>query len=179
MTTLHAELLPDGTCVLRDGDVERWRTSLSFGDAIEWNPFREVILWPHAHRVVAGAGDRIHLLDLDTGTLRTTLDLAPDCFGHLALVDHPDLLLVLGWTDVRAYAAPDATLLWHTRHVAVDGITFDALDGTTLRLHAEMDPPGGWFAVSLDVTTGRELERHPDFLPGYVGLYGQGPDEPR
>lgn len=184
MTTLHAELLPDGTCVLRDGDVERWRTSLSLREAAAWNPFREAILWPRAHCVVAGAGDRVHILDLDTGTLCTTLDLAPDCFGHLVLVELPesgsstDILLVLGWTDVRAYAPPDATLRWHARHVAVDGITFDALDGTTLRLHAEMDPPGGWFAVSLDVATGHELERHADFLPGYVGLHGQGPDAP-
>lgn len=180
MTTLHAELLPDGTCVLRDRDGERWRTSLSLREAAAWNPFREAILWPSTHRVVAGAGDRIHLLDLETGTLCTTLDLAPDHFGHLALVELPatDLLLVLGWTDVRTYAPPDATLRWHAHHVAVDGITFDALDGTTLRLHAEMDPPGGWFAVSLDITTGRELERHPDLLPGYVGLYGTGPEEP-
>ena len=186
MTTLHAELLPDGTCVLRDGDVEHWRVSLPFGEAIAWNPFRAALPWLRAHRVVAAAGDRIHLLDLDTGTLCTTLDLAPDCFGHLALVELPDaaastldLLLVLGWTDVRAYAPPDAILRWHARHVAVDGLTFDALDGTTLRLHAEMDPPGGWFAVSLDITSGRELERHPDLLPGYVGCYGQGPDDPR
>ena len=94
MTTLHAELLPDGTCVLRDRDVERWRTALSLRDAAAWNPFREAILWPRAHRVVAGAGDRIHLLDLDTGALCTTFDLAPDCFGHLALVELLDTCLL-------------------------------------------------------------------------------------
>lgn len=170
--------------MLWQGDVERWRTSLGLGEAAAWSPFSEAIIWPRARRVVAGAGDRVHLLDLDTGTLCGTLDLSPDLFGYVELVDvadgdsTTDLLLVLGWTDVRAYTA-DASLLWHARHVAVDGITFDALHGSILRLRAEMDPPGGWFAVSLDAATGRELDRHPAFLPGYHGLYGESPDEPR
>lgn len=182
MPSLHAELSPDGACTLRAGDVERWRVSLVLGDAAAWNPFREAIVWPRAHCVVAGAGERVHWIDLDTGMPRSTLDLTPDQFGHLALAALPpaatptELLLVLGWTDVRAYTA-EGTLRWHTRHVAVDGITFDRAEGSILRLHAEMDPPGGWFAVSLDATTGRELARHPDLLPGYVGLYGRGPDE--
>jgi hypothetical protein len=182
--TLIAEVLPDGTCVLRLDDAERWRSSLDFGDAIAWNPFREALVWPAARRVVAAAGDRVHLLNLDTGHLRTTLILSPDHFGHLALVElaegeaTTELLLVLGWTDVRAYDA-SASLRWHARDVAVDGITFDHLDGSVLRVHAEMDPPGGWFSVSLDATTGRELAREPAFSPGYCGLYGQGPLEER
>lgn len=182
MASLHAELLPDGACTLRADDIERWRVSLRLRDAAAWNPFREALVWPRAHCVVAGAGDRVHWLHLDTGEPRATIDLHPDHFGHLALAEltsagsTTELLFVLGWTDVRAYAV-DGTLRWHARHVAIDGITFDALDGTTLRLHAEMDPPGGWFSVALDVSTGRELARHPDLLPGYVGRYGHGPDE--
>jgi hypothetical protein len=182
MPPLHVELLPDGTCVLRDGDVERWRVSPAFGDATAWNPFREALVWSGARLVVAAAGDHVHLLDLDTGNPRATLDLSPDHFGHLALIEliavtpTTDLLLVLGWTDIRAYDST-ASLRWHARNVAVDGITFDCLQASVLRVHAEMDPPGGWFAVSLDPATGRELDRQPAFLPGYVGLYGQGPDE--
>lgn len=170
--------------MLWDGDVERWRASLDLGEAAGWNPFRAAMIWACARRVVAGAGDRIELLDLDTGILCATLELSPDQFGYLALVEVADkdstteLLLVLGWTDVRAYTA-DASLLWHARGVAVDGITFDALDGSVLRLRAEMDPPGGWFAVSLDVASGEELDRQPALLSGYRGLYGDGPEEPR
>lgn len=182
MSALHVELLPDGTCVLQDGEVERWRVSPGFGDDASWNPFREAIIWSNARRVVAGAGDRVHLLDLDTGEPRGTLHLPPDRFGHLAIVEvatrssTTELLLVLGWIDVRAYDA-GASLRWHAHDVAVDGITFDKVQGSVLRVHAEMDPPGGWFAVSLDAATGRELDRQPAFLPGYCGLYGQGPDE--
>lgn len=183
MTAPEVELLPDGACVLRHGDVERWRALLPLGDAAAWNPFREAIVWPRAQRVVVAAGDRVHVLHLETGHSCATLDLTPDRFGHLAIVEltegtsTTELLLVLGWTGARAYTA-DASLLWHARNVAVDGITFDEIHGSVLRLHAEMDPPGGWFCVSLDAATGRELERQPAFLPGYVGLYGQGPDEP-
>lgn len=186
MTSLDVELLSDGDCVLWRDSIERWRASLDFGDAAAWNPFREALVWPAAGRVVAAAGDYVHLLDLDTGALRATLILSLDHFGHLALVDLPnlpnlpdsstELLLVLGWTDVRAYD-PAGILRWHARNVAIDGITFDQVDGSILRLHAEMDPPGGWFAVSLDAATGRELAREPAFTPGYRGLYGQGPDE--
>lgn len=181
MTGPEVELSSDGTCVLRDGDVERWRVSPDLGHAATWNPFREAILWLTANLVVAAAGDRVHFLDLDTGKRRTTHDLTPDCFGYLALVELTDedpvrdLLLVLGWTDARAYHA-DGTLRWHVRNLAVDGLVFVEHRGSILELHAEMDPPGGWFAVSLDLSTGRELDRQPAFLPGYVGLYGQGPD---
>lgn len=156
--------------MLWDGDVERWRASVGLGEAAGWNPFRAALIWPRVCRVVVGAGDRVHLLDLDTGALCVTLDLSPDHFGYLVLVEVVDkdsmteLLLVLGWTDVRAYTA-DISLLWHAREVAVDGIAFDALDGSILRLRAEMDPPGGWFAVALDVASGRELDRQPTFHP--------------
>lgn len=73
MPALQAELSDDGTCVLRDGDAERWRVSLSVRDDASWNPFREAIVWSRAHRVVVGSGDRVHLLDLDTGTRRAPL----------------------------------------------------------------------------------------------------------
>jgi hypothetical protein len=182
MPPLYAELSSDGTCMLRAGDVERWRVTLDFGEAAAWNPFRDAIVWPRAERIVAGAGDRVHWLHLETGKPCATLDLSPDHFGHLALIEitegssTTELLLVLGWTDVRAYDA-NAVLRWHARDVAVDGITFDEVRGSILRLHAEMDPPGGWFAVSLDPATGQEIDRQPDFLPGYLGLYGEGPNE--
>lgn len=181
MEDREVELTRDGACALRAGGVERWRVALDLGEAAWWNPFRAAITWSGAQRVIAAARDRVHVLHATTGALDRTFELAPDCFGHLAVVAVPqgqatvELLLVLGWTDIWAHDA-DLSLRWHARHVAVDGITFDRVDGSVLRVHAEMDPPGGWFAVSLDVATGREHARHPSFLPGYVGIYGEGPD---
>ena len=61
---------------------------------------------------------------------------------------------------------------WIARDVAVDGIVFGEVEGPLLTVHAEMDPPGGWFAVTLDARDGRELDRQPALTPGYVGLYG-------
>ena len=179
---LEVELTNDGRCVLRAGGVERWRVSLDCGDAAEWGPFREAIVWGGAKKVIAAAGHRLHVLDLSTGACVTSLELATDLIGHLAVAavtragSTVELLFVLGWTDIRCYGA-DLSLHWHAQHVAVDGITFDAVEGSVVRVHAEMDPPGGWFAVSLDVTTGQELERRPDPLPGYVGMYEHGPPE--
>lgn len=101
-------------------------------------------------------------------------------FGHLALAvvpalaagaDEGELLLILGWNDVHAIAR-DLSTRWIARDVAVDGLVFGAVDGSLLAVHAEMDPPGGWFAVTLDARDGRELGRQPAFTPGYVGLYG-------
>jgi hypothetical protein len=177
MSTHAAELLADGTCVLRDGDVERWRTTLDFAAARSGNPFAEALIWERADRVVAAAGDRVYLLELETGSVCATLELGADRFGYLVLVSADELLLVLGWTDVRLYDRT-AALRWHARDVAIDGITFAELEAEQLRLHAEMDPPGGWFAVTLDLGTGRELERRPALLPGYVGIYGQGSEPP-
>ena len=179
---LEVELTEDGSCALRAGDVEHWRVPLNRGDAAGWNPFSEAIVWRSADKVIAAAGDRVHVLELSTGECVTTLDLVSDLFGHLAVAAvtqagrTTELLFVLGWTGIRCYDV-EFSLRWHAQNVAVDGITFDEVEGSVVRVQAEMDPPGGWFAVSLDATTGQEIERRPDLLPGYVGPYGQGSDE--
>ena len=182
-TTLDLELSDDGTCILREGATERWRVRLEFGEHARWSSFREALIWPRQARVIAGAGARVHVLDLASGAPVVTIDLAPDLFGDLRLAELPDdrgtpreALMILGWTDVWIYDA-ELTLRWRARDVAVDGVTFDEVVGSVVRLHAEMDPPGGWFAVSLNAANGRELGRRPALLPGYVGLYGAGPEE--
>lgn len=177
--TSHSVVLTETACSLHTGEIERWQVAVDRDDAASWNPFREALAWPLADRVIVGAGQHIHVLHLPNGELDTTWPLAPDLFGHLALAEvtpgttSTELLLVLGWTGVRAYG-PELRLRWHTRDLAVDGITFDHAHGSRIHLHAEMDPPGGWFAVTLDATTGEELVRTPDFSEDYVGLYGRG-----
>ena len=98
----------------------------------------------------------------------------PSFFGELSLqrVEGTEWLFVLGWRDVHAFT-PDLEEQWVSRDVAVDGITDGTVEGSVLHVHAEMDPPGGWFSVQLDVRTGRELAR-PAFTEEYVGLYGAG-----
>ena len=47
-----------------------------------------------------------------------------------------------------------------------------AAEGAVAHLFAEMDPPGGWFAVEMDLLTGAELARRPAFSPCYAGYSG-------
>lgn len=179
MTTITTEaILDEDVCELRSNDAQIWRRRLELDDTARSNPFREALVWPATKRVVVGAGQQSLVLHLDSGELDQCWDLGSDDFGHLALTEvtlqesPTELLLVLGWTSVRAYGT-DLHLRWCTSDVAVDGITFDRADGPRIHLHAEMDPPGGWFAVTLDAETGKELARRPDFAEDYAGIYAR------
>jgi len=65
---------------------------------------------------------------------------------------------LLGWRAVHA-PARELSVRWVARDVAVDGLVFGDLTAGGVRLSAEMDPPGGWVDVGLDLRTGRELWR--------------------
>lgn len=168
---LDGEGRADEYCVLLVDEAPRWQV------AIKWRcpslPFQEALVWHEAGIAVIGGSDEVRGVDLATGAPRLAVDVA-GYFGHLALGS--DTLYILGCNDVQCL---DATLRlrWRSKQVAVDGVVFVREDEATVVVHAEMDPPGGWFAVTLDRATGRELSRIPAFTPGYVGLYGSAPDE--
>jgi hypothetical protein len=128
--------------------------------------FHEELVW--AEQRVIGDEDSVCFLSLTDGTLLETIELQ-GYFGYLRT--HEDKLFVLGCSEILCFAPP-RTLLWHARELAVDGVTFHGVEGSILRVGCEMDPPGGWFAVELDLETGRELGRKPDFGEGYHGFYG-------
>ena len=98
-------------------------------------------------------------------------------FG-IATLGETSLLVLLTYTDVIAIDT-ELAIRWIARDTAIDGLLFCGADGDKITLRAEMDPPGGWFDVVLDAATGHEISRVPNFLPGYVGLHGQGPPESR
>lgn len=165
----HQSGTSDGEYRLLQDGVVRWTVRIDFGDAGHV-PFREEVVWESAGVAAIGGGDRVHLLDLETGAPLREVEV-PSFFGHLALAtpsacDRDELLLVLGWADVHAIGR-DLSIRWIARGVAVDGITFDQANQGTLVVSAEMDPPGGWFTVTLDARDGRELERHPAFTSGH------------
>jgi hypothetical protein len=136
------------------------------------SPFREEAIWADARLAVIGGGECVVLLDLESGTERARIDV-PSHFGQLSIqrVDGVEWLFILGWRDVHAFT-PDLREQWVMRDVAVDGITGGNAQGPVLHVNAEMDPPGGWFAVQLDLHTGQEIARSPAFTEGYVGIYG-------
>lgn len=163
----------DAYVLLRDG-TPIWQVVTSWS---EHNPFREELIWESRGLAVIGGGAAVHFLDLETGAPRFRLEI-PCLFCDLALDEaapdvRPEALYVLGWTDIVAIE-PTLAVRWWARDVAVDGIVFCEPAGGVLRFHAEMDPPGGWFEVEVDVLTGRELSRKPEFNEDYLGLYGSG-----
>jgi hypothetical protein len=148
-----------------------WKVHLDLG-ATHSSTFREEAVWTEAGLVAVGGNSTVVLVELATGVERCRLEV-PSYFGHLSVdrVDGREWLFVLGWTDVHAFS-PDLQQRWVSRDVAVDGITGGTVAGEVLQVHAEMDPPGGWFAVELDVRTGRELGRTPAFTAEYFGTLG-------
>ena len=143
---------------LRRGDDVLWTVGVDFG----YGPgcsFREQLVWETVGVVVIGGGGVVYVLDAATGELRHELTVE-GYFGHLKLASlgGEELLFVLGCRDVHAIDARLATR-WIARNVAIDGIVFVELRDNVLIVSAEMDPPGGWVDVALDVTTGALLWR--------------------
>ena len=170
--------LNGASLVLRGEDGEtRWSVRLE-ASALADACFREAFLWRPGGVACVGAGEHVWLFDLASGVLCLHLDIGRSGFGHFGhatLGDGTELLLVLACTDVIAIDA-SRSIRWTARNVAIDGITGadGCHDGDRLVVHAERDPPGGWFEVTLDARTGRELATAPSFSPGYVGRYGVG-----
>lgn len=142
----------------RRGDELVWSVGIDFGQYSSM-PFREQCVWEAAGVVVLGGGNVVYILDAANGQLRRTIPVS-SYFGHLELVrsstplgGEEELLFVLGCSDVHAI---DATLetRWVARNIAIDGLVFVELRGTTIIVSAEMDPPGGWIDVALDLATG-------------------------
>lgn len=142
----------------RRGEGLVWSVGIDFGQH-SCMPFREQCVWEAAGVVVIGGGDIVYVLDAANGQLRRTIPVS-SYFGYLELVristplgGEEELLFVLGCSDVHAIDATLATR-WVARDIAVDGLVFVELRGTLIIVSAEMDPPGGWIDVALDLATG-------------------------
>ncbi|HRI68762.1 MAG TPA: hypothetical protein PK156_31250 [Polyangium sp.] len=149
--------------MIRRNDDPIWSVGIDFGDSSHV-PFREELYWASTRTFVIGGGNVAYFFDARSGDLQTTIAV-PSLFGHFALVAIPtasgaaeEVLLVMGWTDVHAIGSQLETR-WIARDIAVDGIVFVAVRDCAVILSAEMDPPGGWVDVALDVHTGAELWR--------------------
>lgn len=112
-------------------------------------------------RRTIGAGACAQFVDEESERVVKTIELGPgdegDWFGHFG-EDIGDTLFVLGWQNVTAIDARLA-VKWVSRNVAIDGITGGRVESGRLFVSAEMDPPGGWVDVELDVVNGRQWRR--------------------
>ena len=75
------------------------------------------------------------------------MEIVTEQLGHTP----PNSLLTDFYAQVKVALASEV--------VAVDGIVFGEICDNTIIVSAEMDPPGGWVDVALDLLTGAELWR--------------------
>lgn len=156
--------------IVRDGSRYRygtWEVTIDVDAAAEADYFKAELVW--ADQAVIGCGEAVYFLELSTGKLLQKLRVR-GYFGYLVTCE--DRLFVCGMRDLHCFV-PSRRELWCARDIAVDGVTGPTVEGAMVRVHCEMDPPGGWFDVELDLETGRELGRKPDFTEGYEGFYGK------
>lgn len=166
----------DEAFVVFDDHGLRWQALVSWGDD-DRQSFRAEAVWESAGLAAIGGGRTVYFADLATGVLRLHLPLE-DFFGGLAVDEgddgaRPNSLYVCGYADLLAIE-PSLDVRWRLRALAVDGILLHEAVGRELHVDIELDPPGGWFEVTLDAVTGKELSRRPAFSDDYVGLYGTG-----
>jgi len=129
-----------------------WQAAVLFPE--EGGPFVAGVVWKSAGVAAVGGGAGVFLLDLGTGTPRSSLAV-DGYFGSFVLSPDASALYVLGMSNV-VKLAQDQTTIWTSAPLAVDGLVFERFsqEGDALVLSAELDPPGGWRRCILDVRTG-------------------------
>ncbi|MDY7229693.1 hypothetical protein [Hyalangium rubrum] len=143
---------------------DRWIFTLSRGGEPLWQaavlfdaggPFVESLVWEKAEVVLLGGGATFFALDLVRGVerLHRQVDMY---FGHFELDPEWNSLYVLGGENIQKFD-PGLNWMWTSERIAVDGIVATGFSGQHLHVSAEMDPPGGWMPVTLDVLTGQRV----------------------
>lgn len=138
----------------KDGTVV-WQSAILWES--HCGPFQAQVVWTEAGAVLFGAHAEVYALDVYSGTvvLHKQLD---SYFSSFEFDLSRKVLLVLTGTEVVSF---DRELheLWSTRGLAVDGVVCQELGENFMIVAAEMDPPGGWDQVKIDIGTGQELSR--------------------
>jgi len=129
-----------------------WQAAVLFPEG--GGPFVAGVVWEPAGVPAVGGGAGVFLLDLGTGTPRSSL-VVDGYFGSFVLSPDASALFVLGQSNV-VKLAQDHTTVWTSAPVAVDGLIFERFsqEGDALVLSAELDPPGDWHRCVLDARTG-------------------------
>jgi hypothetical protein len=132
-----------------------WADALAVHALLSDSAFHEHVFWPAASVIAVGAEASVELFDAGTGALVKSVSLDGDRFGHFG-PPQGEVLYVLGWRDVTAIGRA-LEVAWRSVDVAIDGILWRGQSGGRIQLSAELDPPGGWVDVELDMATGRKL----------------------
>ena len=75
-------------------------------------------------------------------------------FGYF--VNNQDYIYILGCENIIAIDI-DARFVWKSDNIAVDGIVCNGIEGHIMYISCEMDPPGGWEDMKIDLLTGKTI----------------------
>ena len=91
------------------------------------------------------------------------IDLLNLSFDHIAVdgyfgyfVEDGECIYILGCENIIAMNR-ECSVLWKSDCIAVDGITCEGIEGKTMQVTCEMDPPGGWVDKKIDLCTGKVI----------------------
>jgi hypothetical protein len=132
-----------------------WRVNIAWEYVC--SPFQAQLYWQQANAVLFGANDEFYALAVADGAVILHRKV-PMYFGYFAINPFHDMLFVLAGQEVLAFNS-HLQEIWSTQGLAVDGVVLKEIGENSLIVEAEMDPPGGWQRVIIDIKTGRELLR--------------------
>ena len=75
-------------------------------------------------------------------------------FGYF--VKDQDCIYILGCENIIAIDI-DGNIVWKSDSIAVDGIVCRGIEERIMYISCEMDPPGGWEDMKIDILTGKTV----------------------
>lgn len=137
---------PDRYLTVEDDDGPRLRVDI-YSSVDECHAYEELQIWSGC--VILGRGH--HLYIVGPREPRTTVIDLGSYFGHI----YPgDGFLLVASAERLMRVRPDATVLWASGPLGIDGVIVDEVTGGIIKGRGEWDPPGGWRPFRLSLESG-------------------------
>ena len=111
--------------------------------------FSDTVLF-HDHFVIGNYYEGVYIIDL-LGLNVTHKDIS-GYFGGFEIID--DDLYVLGCDTIIAVDS-HMTEKWTSEDIAVDGVLLKEIEGDSIIVSCEMDPPDGWVDKRISLSNGK------------------------
>ncbi len=75
-------------------------------------------------------------------------------FGYFVV--NKEFVYILGCEKIIALNK-DGIIIWESDYLAVDGIVCNEIEGNSMKVSCEMDPPGGWVDKKINLLNGKVI----------------------
>ena len=106
----------------------------------------------HDHFVIGNYYEGVYIINmLDLKVIHKDIS---GYFGYFEIID--DNLYVLGCNNITAF---DSCMneKWTSKDIAVDGVILKEIEGDSIVVSCEMDPPGGWVNKRISLSSGKQI----------------------